>query len=340
MNTNAFIDFKLFKSRHRLGAGLLGFASLLSLAATPATALAQAYPNKPVKVIVTYPPGGGTDVLARLIEPGLSENLGQPVIIDNRGGAGGTIGAMAAARAPADGYNLLFISTLPHTAVAGLYPKLQYDPIKDFTSVGTAVTLPYVIVVNPSVPANTLADLIALARSKPGVLNYESAGVGSSTHLIGELFKSTFKLDIAHIPFKGGGPGVVALMGGQVQVAFENLVAMMPYIKAGKLRALAVTTKKRSQLLPDVPTVAESGYPDFEVTGQFGYVVPAGTPRDIVMRLNAGLKKAMASPKTVQQLKLQGGEPVTSTPEEFDAMLKAESAKWVGIINNLGIKAE
>jgi len=327
----------IFRQARSLGVALLAIAAVAALSAA---AVAQPYPNKPVRVFVPYPPGGGTDVLARIVAPKLSENLGQQVVIDNRPGAGGTLGSAIAARAPADGYNLLILNTLPHTSAAGLYAKLGYDPVKDFTAVGMVAATPYVLAVHPSVPANTLAEFIALARARPGALNYASAGTGSATHLAAELFKSVTKVNLTHIPYKGGGPGISDLLGGQVQLTFENILALMPHIKAGKLRALAVTSRKRSLIFPDLPTVAEAGYPDFDVVGQFGFVVPAGVAREIIAQLNADLTKAVKSPELTNQLNSQGSEPRTSTPEEFDAIIRAESAKWLGVIRDAGIKVE
>lgn len=329
-----------FGIKLRSGLLLLAISAVASTLTTPAMASAKEFPQKPVKVIVTYPPGGGTDVLARVIEPKLAKNLGQPVVIENKGGAGGSIGAAAAARSNADGYTLLFMSLLPHTAVQGLYANLSYKPIEDFTAVSRVATLPYVIVVNSAVPAKTLGELVEMARSKPGALNFESAGVGSSTHLIGELFKNTFNVNFTHIPYRGGGPGLAALLGGEeVQLAFENLPAMLPHIQSGKLRALAVTSKERSALLPDVPTVAEFGGVNFDVTGDFGYLAPAGTPKEVVSRLNEVIADAMKSPDMIKKIKELGAEPTSSTPAEFEAALKAESKKWLGVIKTVGIKA-
>lgn len=326
--------------RNMLGVGFLGSVLLASLAATPACAATDGFPSKPFKIFVPYPPGGGTDAIARAIGPKLSEVFGQPVIVDNRAGAGGTLGTALAARAPADGYNLLILNTLPHTSVVGLYGKLPYDPVKDFAGVGMVATTPYIFVVHPSVPAKNIKEFIALARSKPGAFLYGSAGVGSATHLVPELFKMVTNINMTHVPYKGGGPAISDLLGGHVQFISDNLFSSISNIKAERVRALAVTSKKRSTVFPDLPSVAESGYPDFEVLGQFGFVVPSGTPRDIVVRLNAALKKVMEMPEVIQQIKAQGGEPVTSTPEEFDAIMRAESAKWLGVIRTSGIKPE
>ncbi|MFC3337853.1 Bug family tripartite tricarboxylate transporter substrate binding protein [Paracandidimonas soli] len=329
-----------FRRNFMRRAAFSGIMLAAMASSAPASLAADDFPKAPVKVIVTYPPGGGTDVLARIIGPALAKNLGQPVVIENRGGAGGSIGSSAAARSPKDGYTMLFMSLIPHTAVQGLYASLNYDPISDFSGVSRAVTLPYVIVANSSLPVNNLNELIEMAKSKPGSLRFESAGIGSSTHLIGELFKNTFKVDITHVPYKGGGPGLVALLGGEeVQVAFENLAAMLPHIQSGKLKALAVTSKTRSPQLPDVPTVAELGTEDFVVTGDFGYLVPAGTPKEVIAKLNSALVKTMADPEIIAQIRQSGAEAQSSTPEELDRDLRNESSKWLEVIKGTGIKA-
>lgn len=313
----------------------------LSAIALLGNATAQSYPSSPIKVVVTYAPGGGSDVLARMLAPELGKNLGQPIVIDNRAGAGGSVGTAAVARMPADGYNLLFMSLLPHTVSKGIYAKLSYDPISDFVPLGGAVSIPYVIVVNSALPVKTLQELIALGKANPGKYNFESAGFGSSTHLVGELFKNTFKVDFTHVPYKGGGPGLTALIGGEeVQLAFENLPGMMAQIKAGTIRPLAVTSGQRSPSLPDVPTIAELGYPEFQVTGIFGYLAPAGTPKDIVARINSAINKTMKSPSVIQQVAAAGGQTMNTTPAEFGAMLNAESKRWLGITKDLGIKPE
>ena len=302
---------------------------------------AQSYPSAPIKVIVTYSPGGGSDVLARMIAPELGKNLGQPVIIENKAGGGGSVGTAVAARMPPDGYGLLFMSLLPHTVAKGIYAKLSYDPITDFTPIGGAISVPYVIVVNSALPVKTLPELIALGKAKPGKYNFESAGVGSSTHLVGEFFKNTFKVDFTHIPYKGGGPGLTALIGGEeVQLAFENLPGMMAQIKAGTIRPLAVTSRQRSPSLPDVPSVAELGYPEFEVTGIFGFLGPAGMSKDLVTRINAAINKTMITPSIIQQVAASGGNAITTTPSEFGLMMSVESKRWLGITKDMGIKPE
>lgn len=322
------------KTTTRFLQGIL--AALVACAALPA--LAQGFPNKPIKLVVPYPPGGGTDVLARIIAPKLGEALGQPVIIDNKPGAGGTIGSAVAAKMPPDGYTLLILNTLPHTSSAGLYAKLSYDPVKDFAGIGAIATVPYVITLNPNVSAKNWAEFAALA--KQGKLNYASAGTGSATHLAAEFLKAQTKLPMTHVPYKGGGPAIADLLGGQVDLTIENIASVIGHIKAGKLRAIAVTTSARSSILPELPTIGESGYPGFDVGGKFGIVVPAGAPPEIVATLSAALAKAVKSDEYVQKLREQGGEPKTMTPSEWDALMRAESAKWLGVISASGLKPE
>lgn len=317
---------------------MLRLTALALLAGLALPALSQGFPSKALKIVVPYPPGGGTDVLARIIAPKLSEVLGQPVVIDNRPGAGGTIGSAAAAKMAPDGYSLLILNTLPHTSSAGLYAKLPYDPVKDFAGIGAIATVPYVITVNPKVPAKTFAELSVLA--KQGNLNYASAGVGSATHLAAEFIKAQTKVPMTHVPYKGGGPAIADLLGGQVELTVENIAAVIGHIRSGKLRAIAVTTGSRSSVLPDIPTVAESGYPGFDVGGQFGLVLPVGAAPDVVATLSAALAKAVRSEDVVQKLREQGGEPRTMTPAEWDALMRAESAKWLGVISATGVKAE
>lgn len=298
------------------------------------------YPDHPIKLVVPYPPGGGNDVIARIIGPKLAQTIGKQIIIDNRPGAGGTIGTGQVARAEPDGYTVLIINTLPHTSAAGLYPHLPFDPIKDFKSVGMIGTVPYMLAVNKTVPAKTVGEFIELAKKKPGALTYESAGVGSATHLAGEFFKSYTKVNLLHVPYKGGGPGMSDLLAGQVQATFENIAVLTPFVQRGDLRGLVLTTKHRSSLFPDLPTMDESGYPGFEVGGKFGLVVPAATPRPIIDKLNAALNKALASPELVKALAAQGVEAEPSTPDSYDALIKAESVKWLKVMKEANIKGE
>lgn len=314
-------------------------AAGLALAALHGPAVAaDAFPSHPVKLMVPYPPGGGTDVLARIVAPKLSEALKQPVVIENRGGAGGTIGTAAVAQAAPDGYTLLIANTLPHTSAAGLYSSLPFDPVKSFSSVGMIASVPYMLAVNPKVAAQSVQDFIALARAKPGKINYASAGNGSATHLAAELFKTATKADITHVAYKGGGPALNDLLAGQVQATFENVAALVPHVKAGTLRGLVITGAKRSALFPDLPTMSESGYPGFDVSGKFGLIVPAGTPKDVIATLNKALNQALAQPDLVKQIAAQGAQVTATTPKEFDDLIKAESATWLKVLREAKIK--
>lgn len=316
--------------------GLLGLAAGIT---TPVTAQDK-FPTKPITLIVPYAPGGGTDILGRIVARGLEENLGQSVIVDNRPGAGGTIGAAVAAHAAPDGYTILILNAIPHTSSAGLYAKLSYDPVKSFSAIGSIAETPYVLVSGPSVKVASFKEFVDLARSKPGSLNYASSGIGGVNHLATELFKRMAKIDMKHVPYKGDGPTITDLLGGYVDVSFGNLLAMMPHIQSQKLKALAVTSGKRSPILPDVPTVAESGFPDFVVVGRFGLVAPAGTPQEVIGRLNDALVKAVASAQVVDQLEKQGVQPHPSSAPEFGQVMQSESVKWLGVIRDVGIKAQ
>ena len=336
MKSNTFTQAKPFKMGCKLGALMLSVIPL----AMSSTASAKGYPEKPITMIVPYAPGGGTDVLARIVARGLEENIGQPVVVENRPGAGGTIGAAVASHAAPDGYTLLILNALPHTSSAGLYSKLSYDPVKSFKAIGSVAETPYVFVAGPSIKAKTFTEFVDAARAKPDSINYASSGIGGVSHLSTELFNSMSKLKLRHVPYKGDGPAITDLLGGYVDVTFGNVLAMTPHITTGKLRALAVTSAKRSTALPDVPTVAESGYPDFVVVGQFGLATQAGVPPEVISRLSKALIKAVNSPKIVEQLKKQGVDAKSSTPEEFDALMRVESAKWLGVIRDVGIKAQ
>lgn len=319
---------------------LLGTLLLAVSSQVLAAGAADSFPDHAIKLVVPYPPGGGNDVIARIIAPKLAETIGKQIVIDNRPGAGGTIGTGQVARADADGYTLLIINTLPHTSAAGLYPHLPFDPIKDFKSVGMIGSVPYMLAINSTVPAKTVGEFIALAKQKPGAMSYESAGVGSATHLAGEFFKSYTKVNLLHVPYKGGGPGMSDLLAGQVQATFENVAVLTPFVQHGTLRGLVLTSKKRSSLFPDLPTMDESGYPGFEVGGKFGLVVPADTPRPIVGKLNAALNKALASPELVKALAAQGVEAEPGTPDSYDALIKTESVKWLKVMKDAHIQAE
>ena len=316
----------------RLSAGLL-------TAAFAAPALAQSYPAKPVRIVVPYPPGGPNDIVARTVGQKLSEQLGQPVIVDNKPGASGNIGAESVAKSPADGYTLLLLTT-GHTINPSLYPKLGYDLEKDLAPVTQLTAGPMVVVANPSLPAKNIKELISLAKAKPGSLNFGSAGNGSSTHLAPELFSSMAGIKMNHIPYKGSAPALTDLMAGQIQVAFDFMISAMPHVKSGKIKALAVTSTTRSPAAPDLPTVAESGVPGFEVIGWNGLVVPARTPKDVVAKLNAELKKALDQPDAKERFAAQGFSATWTTPEKFGAYIESEHAKWAKVVKDSGAKID
>lgn len=304
------------------------------------TAAGAAYPERPIRIIVPYPPGGNIDITARALAPGLTEALGQQIVIDNRGGAGGTIGSELAAKSPPDGYTLLLGSSGTLTNAPALYPKLGYDPLKDFATTSMVSIVPLVIVMNPSVPVKTVKDLIAFAKSRPGRVTMASAGTGSSNHLGGELFQSMTRTKLVHVPYKGSGPALIDLMGGQVDLLFDQLSSSIGYIQGGKLRAIAVTTLKRSSALPDIPTVAESGVPGFEASTVTGIVLPAATPRDIVMKLHAALVKVLRLKATHESFARFAADVLESTPEEFSRFIHEDLAKWTKLIHEAGIKLE
>jgi len=307
-------------------------------AATPA-ALGQAYPTKPVRMIAASSPGSAVDIVARIVAQKLGEQLGQQVVVDNRAGAGGNLGAELAAKAAPDGYTL-FMGTPAHAINTGLYRKLNYDLIRDFSPVTQVTSGQYVVVVHPSLPAKSIRELIALARGKPGQLNYASAGSGNATHLAGELFASATRIKLVHVPYKGSGPAVTDLVGGQVQLMFANLVAALPQVKTGRIRALAVTGQTRAAAAPELPTVIEAGVPGYVVTSWFGVLVPAATPRELIMKLNAELARTMSAPDVRDRLAADGAEPTTGTPEQFGAFLRAEIAQWTKVVKDAGIVAE
>jgi tripartite-type tricarboxylate transporter receptor subunit TctC len=308
-----------------------------ALALTAQLAWAQDYPTKPIKMITPYPPGGPTDVLARAVSPKLAEKLGQPIVIDNRPGASGMIGADMVAKAPGDGYTLLANASI-HVINPSLYKNTTYDAIKDFAPVGLIAEVPLVLVVNPKLGVKTVKDLIAKAKEKP--LNFASSGNGGAPHLAGEGFKIATKADIQHIPYKGSGPAVADLIGGQVDFMFDSLPSSMPYIKSGRLVAVAVTTKKRAAALPDVPTVAESGVPGFDVSTWYGIWAPAATPPAIVKKISGELAVVVRLPEVRARLADLGAEAVGNTPEEFAAFNRSELAKWAKIVKDSGAKVD
>ena len=304
----------------------------------PLVALGQDWPARPVRFILPFPPGGGTDILGRLIAERLSASLGQPVVTENRGGAGGNVGAEAAARSAPDGYTIVLVA--PSLAISPtLYSKLNYDPVKDFAPVSLVATVPNVMITQPSLPGQ-LTEFIAFVKERPGTLNFGSGGAGTSNHLAGELFNIVTGAKLVHIPYKGVNLAMQDVLAGNVHLVFIGIPAAAPHIKAGKLRALAVVAPQRSSALPDVPTVAEAGLRDFEVTTWYGVLAPAGTPRNVVNRLNGELVKIMHSPELREKLAATGTDPFTSTPEEFAAYIKREIAKWGEVIRKAGVKAD
>jgi tripartite-type tricarboxylate transporter receptor subunit TctC len=315
---------------------LLRALGLLMVLST--VAAAQDYPTKPVRLIVPFPPGGSNDVVGRLIATGLSERLGKQVVVDNRAGAGGTIGTEIAAHAPADGYTLLMIS-IGHAVNPWLY-KVNYDAIKSFTPVAILASGPNVLAVNPGLPVKSVKELIALAKQKPGELQWASAGIGSFQHLGGTLFMLEAGVDMLHVPFKGGGPAMIDVIGGHTQLLFSSLVQTTPHLRSGKLKALGVGGKTRSPVLPDVPTIAEAGVPTYEAVNWWGIVAPAGTPASVVEKLHRELSAVQSSPQVQQQFESEGAAIVQMSSAEFAKFIESEMAKWGRVVREGKIKAE
>jgi tripartite-type tricarboxylate transporter receptor subunit TctC len=303
-------------------------------------ASAQAWPSKPIRIVVPFTPGGSTDILGRAIGQKLAESLGQQVIVENRPGAGGSIGAEAVARAAPDGYTLLMghIGTLAVNPT--LYPKLGYDPLKSFVPVAWVARVTNVLVVNPSVPAANVQELVALARAQPGRLRYASGGNGSAAHLAVEYFKLQTQTDIVHVPYKGTGPAVTDLLGGQVEMMMSGAPALLPHVRAGKLRALGISSLQRAESFADLPTIAEAGVPGFEALQWYGLVAPAGTPEPIVARLNAEVNRALVTPELKARLVSEGAEAAPATPQAFGAFIAAEIERWRPVIQKAGLRAE
>ena len=318
----------------------LGLALALTAIGAVTQALADDYPNKPIRLIIGFPPGGSTDIVGRIVAMKLSERLGQQVIVENRGGAGGTIGADAAAKAAPDGYTLTVGTTSTHAIAAGAYSKLPYDPIANFAPISLVAITPYLLVVNPQVPAATLAEFVTLAKGQPGKLNYASAGNGTATHLAMEMLKDSAKVDLLHVPYKGNAQADLAILGNEVQAVFGSMPALLQNVKANKLRALAVGTTRRSPALPDVPTVAELGYPGFEAALWLGILAPAGTPQPIVDRLNRELVAIVATPEFRASMEANGADPISNTPDQFAAQLRSEVDRYTKVVKALGIKLD
>ena len=317
----------------------LAVASACTLAATP-VALAQSYPSKSIRLICPFPPGGAVDIASRAIANELSKTIGQQVVVENKPGAGGNIGGAEAARAAPDGYTIFMTTSGINAINPALYSKMPFDPNKDLAPVSALVSLNNVLVVHPSVTAKSVTDVIAMAKAQPGKMTYASSGSGTSIHMSAEMFKHLAKVDILHIPYKGSSPALIDMLGGQVMMMFDNVPSALPHIKSGKLRALATTGAKRDATLPDLPTIAEAGVPGYESGVWFGLLVPTGTPRDIVAKLNTEAVKGTKSPEFVKRMTDLGYNIIGSTPEQMTEMLKTELNTWGPIVKASGAKAE
>ena len=305
-----------------------------------AAAMAQGYPNKPVRWVVPFPPGGSADIMGRMIGQDLAKTLGQQVVIENRAGASAIVGSEYVAKSPADGYTLLQANVSQMTIHPSLYPKLPYDPLKDFAPVTVLGVVTSVVVTTPALPVKSIQDLVALARKRPGLLNFTSSGAGASTHLTGELLKQRAGIAMTHISYKGSGPALTDVMAGFVEVMFENLPSALPFINAGKLKVLAVTGKDRSPVLKTVPTLAESGFPGFDMVSWQALVAPANTPQPVIDKLNAEVVRVLRTPEMKEKMIGLGTEVVANTPEQFAQYLREEMAKWSKIVKDAGIKLE
>jgi len=313
---------------------------LALLCALPLVAAAQAYPSKPIRFVVPYPAGGPLDTVARLLGQKVSESVKQPVIVENKAGAGGNIGADAVAKSPADGYTILMGAVATHAINPTLYAHIPYDPVRDFIPVTQVASTPNVLVVNPSVPAANVKEFIAYAKANPGKLNFGSGSTGSAGHLAGELFKTQAGVEMTHVPYKGAAPAMNDLIGGQIQLMFDNLASALGQVRAGRVRALAVTTAKRTSLAPDLPTIAESGLPGFDINTWFGIFVPANTPREIVDRLHDEFARALGAPDVREKMLALGAEPAGSRPDEFASYIRGEAEKYARVIKASGARAD
>lgn len=318
----------------------VGPIAALVLMALASTADAQSWPAKPIRIISPYPPAGANDLLARIIAPKLSEQLGQPVVVENRAGATGNIGAELVAKAPADGYTLLMGQAGNLTINISLMAKIPFDPVRDFSPVTMVASTPNVLVVHPSLPVRTVKDLIALAKAKPGQINYATSGIGSPGHLAAELLNKSAGIRLVHIPYKGAAPALLDVVAGNAHLYFTSAVSAQPFIPSGRLRMVAVASAKRSPSLPEVPTVAEAGFPEFDVSSWWGVVAPASTPREVVIRLQTEIHRVIALPEIRAKLAEQGLDIATNTPEQFAAYIKSETAKWAKLIREVGVKPE
>ncbi len=314
-------------------------AGAASLAIAFGAAAQNGYPDKPIRFVVPYPPGGGTDVIARIVQGKFQQLLGQPIVIDNRGGGGGSLGTDIAAKSLPDGYTVLFTLS-SHTINPAIYPKLPFDTLKDFEPVGTVASPPQILVAHPAFPANTVEELIKVAKERPGFVQFASVGNGSPGHLAGELFNIRTGADIVHVPYRGGGPAINDVVGGQVPLLWVSIPAAAQFVKTGRLKALAVSTTKRSAAFPDVPTVQEAGVPDFEVDSWYAMFVPGKTPKPIIEKLNKALNQVVADPEMREKLLAQGSEGVGGSPEMLGKVVAAELPKWAKLVKQANIKAD
>jgi tripartite-type tricarboxylate transporter receptor subunit TctC len=300
---------------------------------------ADDFPNRPLRMIVPFPPGGSVDVVARIAGQKMTEIAGQSIVVDNRGGASGNIGSELAARAPADGYTIM-MTTIPLVVNPSLFSKVPYDVVRDFAPISLIAAAPFVLAVHPSLPAKSVKELVALARARPGQLNYASAGSGTNLHIAAELFKNLSGTNIVHVPYKGGGPALSALLGGEAQLSFLGVVAVVPHVKSGKMRALALTATKRSAVLPDLPTIAEAGVAGYEFASWYGVLAPAGTPAPRITRLHDILVRSLRSPDLAGRMATEGADIIAGSPQQFAAYLKTELTKWARVVKDSGLRVE
>jgi tripartite-type tricarboxylate transporter receptor subunit TctC len=327
--------FPLRRLAPALFGGLVAAACMLG-----AGAAAADYPDQPIRLVVPFPAGGGADNLARMIMPRVEKILGQPIVIDNRPGAGGNVGAEIVAHAPPDGYTLLYGTNGTHAINKSLYGNLRFDPAKDFAPVSRMTQIAAMLIVNPAFPVDTVGGLVAYAKAHPGEVNFASAGNGTTSHLAGVLFASMTGIDIVHVPYRGGAAAMTDLVGGQVQMMIDVMPSAYPQVKGGKVRGLAVTTARRSPAAPEFPTIAESGVPGFEVSAWDGILAPAGTPSEVIDKLNAAIRQALEDPQLVAQLRANGAQPVPGTPADFARHIGAETEKWAAVVKRSGAKVD
>jgi tripartite-type tricarboxylate transporter receptor subunit TctC len=316
------------------------FAMILAIVTSAAAQAQTTYPNRPIRVVVPFPPGGLNDVVARLVSQRLAENLGQTILIENRGGATGTIGSAAVAKAAPDGYTILSSGSTTAAVAPHLYANLPYDQAKDLVAIGRIGAVASIVLVHPSMPTNTMSELIAHLKAKPGAINFGSGGSGGSQHIGAELLKTLAGVSITHVPYKGGGPAMIDLVAGQIAMMIEPMPSALPQVRAGKVRALAVTTPRRSSALPELPTVAETGITGYDLTIWLGFFAPAGTPREIIAKLNTELARTLNAPDMRERLAQQGVDTIVDTPEQFGAYVNAEIARWGKVVRDSGTKLD